>query len=424
MPAKTARKKTDRDRERRLRWFREARFGMFITWGTYSQLGRCEWVFNRERIPPAEYEALADTWKPKRRPAREWAHLAKKAGMKYMVMTTKHHDGFCLWDSRQTDYNAAKRGPGRDLVAEYVDACREYGLKVGLYYSLADWHHPDGWRCWSDEQARRRLVKFTHGCVRELCSDYGKIDILWYDGNWPLDAKGWESRKMNRMVREFQPGIIINNRSSLPEDFGTPEGHVQAEDRMWEACMTFNGSWGWMPTLDEDWASVRGVLSMLRTASAGAGNLLLNIGPKPDGSVPEVAAERLMPVGKWLAKHSEAVYGHVDRADGRFEWNTTGEWSLKGTTAYLWARRWVGPEIAIGGFRGTVKKITVMDTGKPAQFEQSRQRLVIKGLPKTNPDKIANVAVLKIECKSKPSQKNGPFAVLLRDAKPPKGVKV
>ena len=136
----------EKDRARRMKWWHDARFGMFIHWGLYAQLGRHEWVMNRERIPLEEYEKLADTWQPKERPAREWARLAKEAGMKYMVMTTKHHEGFCLWDTQMTDYNAVRHGPGRDLVREYVEACREFGLKIGFYHSLMDWHHPDGAR--------------------------------------------------------------------------------------------------------------------------------------------------------------------------------------------------------------------------------------------------------------------------------------
>jgi len=242
--------KAERDRAKRMQWWHEARFGMFVHWGLYSQLGRHEWVMNRERIPVAEYEKLAETFKPKPRPARQWARLAAKAGMKYMVMTTKHHEGFCLWDTAQTDYNAARCGPGRDLVREYVDACREFGLKIGFYYSLMDWHHPDGARCARSERARRRFLDFTQGCVRELMSNYGKIDIMWYDVSWPLGSPElWESRKMNRMVRRLQPEILINNRSQLPEDFGTPEEHITAAEagRAWEACMTFNGAWGWQP---------------------------------------------------------------------------------------------------------------------------------------------------------------------------------
>mgnify|MGYP003732521779 CR=1 FL=1 len=176
----------ERTRAERMRWWHEARFGMFIHWGLYSQLGRHEWVMNRERIPLAEYEKLADSWHPQPRAARAWAALAAAAGMKYMVMTTKHHEGFLLWDSKLSDYCAARRGPGRDLVREYVEAAREFGLKVGFYYSLMDWHHPDGHACARDEEARQRFVAYTRGLVKELCVNYGKIDILWYDVSWPL----------------------------------------------------------------------------------------------------------------------------------------------------------------------------------------------------------------------------------------------
>jgi len=263
----------EKDRRRRLKWFREARFGMFIHWGLYAQLGRHEWVMNRERIPVEEYEKLAATWKPRPNAPREWAMLAKRAGMRYMVMTTKHHEGFCLFDTKHTDYNAARRGPGRDLVAEYVEAARAEGLRVGFYYSLMDWHHPDGARCLKNEAARRRFVDYTHGLVRELCTNYGKIDILWYDVAWPLDAEGWESAKMNAMVRELQPDIIINNRSKLPEDFQTPEQHITPaeEGRMWESCMTMNDSWGYTP-IDTNWKSAWRVVAMLRQAAAGGGN--------------------------------------------------------------------------------------------------------------------------------------------------------
>jgi alpha-L-fucosidase len=384
----------------RMRWWHEARFGMFVHWGLYSQLGRHEWVMNRERIPLAEYENLADTWKPKPRPAREWARLAKQAGMKYMVMTTKHHEGFCLWDTKQTDYNAVKHGPGRDLVGEYVEACREFGLKVGFYYSLMDWHHPDGARCAKDEAARRRFLDFTQGCVRELCTNYGHLDVMWYDVSWPLGSpEAWESVKMNTMVRELQPHIVINNRSQLDEDFGTPEEHVTAEKegRSWEACMTFNGSWGYMPC-SPDWRSVREVVGMLCTASAGQGNLLLNIGPTPDGSVPPEAVERLTAVGEWTGKNGEALYGAVDRADGRMEWMPTGQWTLKGNTAYFWCNRWPGSELAIGGLQARVRKASLLATGAPIAFEQDAKRLVLKGLAGTNPDSIAGVAVIKLEC--------------------------
>jgi len=406
---------TAESRERRMQWWHEARFGMFVHWGLYSQLGRHEWVMNRERIPIPEYERLADSWHPKERPAREWARLAKQAGMKYMVMTTKHHEGFCLWDTQQTDYNAVKRGPGRDLVREYVEACREFGLRIGFYYSLMDWHHPDGARCATDDAARRRFLDFTQGCVRELCSNYGKIDIMWYDVAWPMRTPVlWESVKMNAMVRELQPEIIINNRSLLDEDFGTPEEQVTAAGpgRAWEACMTFNGSWGYMPSAI-DWRSVREVLGMLRTAAAGGGNLLLNIGPKPDGLVPEEAVERLEPVGRWIDKNGEALYGRVDRIDGRMEWMPTGQWTLRGNDAYYWCNRWPGGELVIGGLQTPVKRASFLATGEEIAFQQSENRLILQGLPAKNPDSIAGVCVIKLECAAPPRQVLGTGYVTL-----------
>jgi alpha-L-fucosidase len=407
---------TDRNRARRMKWWHDARFGMFVHWGLYAQLGRHEWVMNRERIPIKEYEKLAATWKPKPRPARDWARLAKKAGMKYMVMTTKHHEGFCLWDSQQTDYNAVKCGPGRDLVREYVEACREFGLKIGFYYSLMDWHHPDGARCAKNEKARRRFCDFTQGCVRELMTNYGKIDILWYDVSWPLDSPAkWESRKMTGMARKLQPGLIVNNRAQLPEDFGTPEEHIQATEAgyPWEACMTFNGSWGWQPTPPEDWHSVRDVLKMLRQCTGEGGNLLLNIGPKPDGSIPAEATERLSAVGKWTKKYGEAVYGKQDRVQGRFEWVPTGQWTVQGNTVYFWCSRWTGTELALGGMRGKLKRASLLHDGKALRFKQEKDRIILRGLPKTCPDKIAGVAVIKLEFASKPRQVLGAGCVVL-----------
>ncbi len=237
----------DADRAQRMKWWHEARFGMFIHWGLYSVLGRHEWVMENEGIPVTEYEQVALRFKPKPNAAREWARLAKQTGQKYMVMTTKHHEGFCNFDSKLTDYCAPKQGPGRDLVKEYVEAARAEGLRVGFYYSLMDWHHPDGAKCATDELARRRFVDYIHGQIRELLTNYGKIDILWYDVAWPLDAKGWESDKMNEMVFQLQPEIIVNNRNKLDGDFATPEQRIQADQRAWESCMTMNDSWGYQP---------------------------------------------------------------------------------------------------------------------------------------------------------------------------------
>src|SRR6202012_5416009 len=188
---------------RRMQWWHAAKFGMFIHFGLYSQHARHEWAMEDEAIPIDEYMALAQQFNPKPGSQRAWAKLARAAGMKYMVMTTKHHEGFCNFDTKLTDFCATKQGPKRDLVREYVDAARAEGLRVGFYYSLMDWHHPDGIKCEKDEEARKRFVAYTHGLIRELMTNYGKIDILWYDVDKPLTAEQWESERMNKMVFEL-----------------------------------------------------------------------------------------------------------------------------------------------------------------------------------------------------------------------------
>jgi alpha-L-fucosidase len=252
------------DRIRRMKWWHEARFGMFIHWGLYSVLGRHEWAMEEEGIPVAEYEQLAKRFQPAPNAARAWAKLAKAAGQKYMVMTSKHHEGFCNFDTKFTNYCAPKQGPGRDLVHEYIEAARAEGLRFGFYYSLMDWHHPDGARCATDPEARKRFVEYTHGLVRELMTNYGKVDVLWYDVDWPLNADQWESERMNKMVFGLQPDIIVNNRNGLPGDFSTPEQEIVAEKgtRAWESCMTLNDSWGYQRA-DDNWKNPKTVIRNL-----------------------------------------------------------------------------------------------------------------------------------------------------------------
>jgi alpha-L-fucosidase len=401
-------------RAARMQWWQEARFGMFIHWGLYSQIARHEWVMNREGIPVAEYERYAARWKPRPHAPRKWARLAREAGMKYMVMTTKHHEGFLLWNSRMSRYNAVECGPRRDLVADYVEAARAEGLRVGFYYSLMDWHHPDGEACKADPAARKRFLEYTHGCVRELCSNYGKIDILWYDVAWPLASpEEWDSLRMNTMVRELQPHILINDRSYIPEDFTTPEENIQAspQGRAWEACMTFNRSWGWQPCPDEDWLSVRDVLGMLCKCAAGGGNLLLNVGPLPDGSVPPQAVKRLTKVGRWLEANGEAVFGRTTRFFGA--WLPTGlshggsPWTRKGNSLYFWCGRWPGRELTIRGL--CPKVLAVKSVGNQLRFKwrQKDDRLILTGLPVKCPDPHGQTPVFKIDFDGAPTHTIG-----------------
>ncbi|MCE5278775.1 MAG: alpha-L-fucosidase [Planctomycetaceae bacterium] len=410
-PTTSKRESAMRSKEQRLEWFRDARFGMFMHWGLYSLLGRGEWVLNREKIPAAEYEALADQWKPKRGWARECARLAKRAGMKYMVLTAKHAEGFLLWDSKMSPYNAAQRGPGRDLVAEYVDACRAEGLRIGFYYCFMDWHHPDGEICEHDEAARKRFLDYSRGCVRELMTNYGKIDIMWYDCPWPLmSPERIEADSFNRMVRRLQPHILINDRSLVPQDFATTEMNMDPKDgQAWEACMKTNAEWGYVDYgQPEDWLTSRKVLDMIRHATLHGGNLLLNIGPTPEGSMPEGAYKMLLPIGKWLAKNGEAVYGRRVRDQKRYlDWTMIGHWTRQGNTAYYWIDRWIGSETVIAGFLAKVKRASILASGKPVKFKQVGDRVTLYGMPAANPDKNVHITVIKLECATYPHQELG-----------------
>jgi alpha-L-fucosidase len=301
-------------------------------------------VMSLENYPIEEYEKLANQFNPKPGAPRQWAELAAKAGMKYMVMTTRHHEGLSLWDSKVNPYNSVNHGPKRDIVREFVDACREFDLKIGFYSSLMDWHHPDGWRCAFDTQARQRFNAYIRELNRELLTQYGKIDILWYDVARPMESwEGWDSLEMNQMMRELQPHILINNRSRLDEDFGTPEEHLTAMDRDWEACMTFNGiSWGYVDSAQASPYSYNAqrIIRMLNTVTAGGGNLLLNIGPTPDGSVPPEATEPLTTVGRWLAENGKAVYGKKPKSTYANSNGVCGA-SFDGSNVYVW--NWIWP---------------------------------------------------------------------------------
>jgi len=346
----------------------------------------------------AEYEQLAKRFKPKPNAARDWARLAKQAGQKYMVMTTKHHEGFCHFDSKLTGYCAPKQGPGRDLVKEYVEAARGEGMRVGFYYSLMDWHHPDGARCLTDEAARRRFVDYLHGQIRELLTNYGKIDILWYDVAWPLDAKGWESEKMNQMVFQLQPDIIVNNRNKLEGDFTTPEQTITASDRAWESCMTMNDSWGYNRN-DDHWKDAKTVVRNLIACSRDTGNYLLNIGPKADGSIPEESVRIMTAVGKWMDRNGKAIY-QTEKCQPRR--SAFASFTRNGNTLYMHNYFWPGETAAIGGLMTKVRSAKLLASGKEVKFEQDQFRVRFTGLPEKAPDDP--VTTIAIELDGEPRQ--------------------
>ncbi|MDR1373515.1 MAG: alpha-L-fucosidase [Treponema sp.] len=395
-------------RDRRMAWWREARFGMFVHFGLYSTLGRHEWAMAEENWPVEEYEKLAGRFKPEAGAPRAWARLAKAAGMKYMVLTTRHHEGFSLWDSQANPYNSVNYGPRRDIVREYVDACREYGLRVGFYSSLMDWHHPDGATAAYDSAARKRFTDYIYALNEELLTNYGKIDILWYDVSRPMESfEGWNSLEMNQRLRALQPDIIINNRSKLNEDFGTPEERITAEqDRDWESCMTYNGiSWGYVDSSQVGPYSYNApqILKMLARCTGGGGNLLLNIGPAPDGSVPSEAVGPLGAVGKWLEKNGECAYGKIIRNKSWGVGNGLCSLTRKGNTAYLW--NWIWPpddELIAAGFVSKLKSARILGTEQELPFEQEKYRIILRNLPRDSRDTTMGVTVFALEFDEEP----------------------
>ena len=277
-----------------MKWWVDARFGMFIHWGVYSIPSRGEWVLYQEHMTNDEYARLADEFDPRSYRPAEWVKLAADAGMKYVVLTTRHHDGFCLFDSKVSDFTAPKTAAGRDLIAEFAEACHSAGMRMGFYYSLVDWRFPGilppGTKPYLKDW--EPMVEQAHAQVREILTNYGKVDILWYDGCNPHDPDFWRSQELNAMARDLQPDIIINNRAALPADYGTPENRVIAEQRPWEACYTMNDSWGNCAT-DRNYKSPKELLHLLISCVSQSGNLLLNVGPDRDGVVPAEATERL-----------------------------------------------------------------------------------------------------------------------------------
>jgi alpha-L-fucosidase len=390
-------------------WFQDARYGLFIHFGLYSMLGRGEWVLNKEQIPIDEYKTLADDFDPEKFDADWLLGKARQWGMKYAILTTKHHDGFCLYDSKLSDFTAPKTNCGRDLVREFVEACRKHDLKVGLYHTLNDWTAtPDAVDALErPDECHGPFIDFVHGQIREIMTGYGKVDIMWYDGWWPFNAEGWRAEKLNAMVRDLQPGILVNGRTGLAGDFATPEGHISAGSGMWEACMTLNDHWGYHHG-DDNWKSPRTVAGMLQKVAAGAGNLLLNVGPRGDGSIPERSVHVLDAVGQWLDDNGEAVYGserfefnlRERRPGDRSDFTAHGRFTARGNAMYLHVTSWPGEKLAITGLECTVTGVSHLASGQSYAFEQNGGKIVVT-LPETMDTSVP--VVLKFETSDTPS---------------------
>jgi len=401
-----------------MQWFNDARLGIYVHYGLYSLLGRGEWTMYSERIPQKEYAQLADQFRPAPRCAEEWVEAACSAGAKYMVLTTRHHEGFCLFDSRYSDYTSAKHGAKRDIVREYVDAARKAGLHVGLYYSLLDWRFPGYFEPEKYPESYHALVRQAHDQVRELMTNYGRIEVLEYDGGWdarlvrtrPERSRFWRAKELNAMVRELQPGIIINDRSGEDEDIETPEQVIRGgKQRMTESCMCIGDSCAWGYTrFNPNWKMPVQLIQNLVQAAQLGGNYLLNIGPMPNGSVRAEEQERLLAIGNWLKRNEEAIRSSrpcplIGASEpGTVDLNLQGPWTRKGNTGYWCIYRWPGRQATAIRIGTPVLRVSLLATGEefPFRWDERTKRLVISGLPALPPDPVCSV--LKVEFEGEP----------------------
>jgi alpha-L-fucosidase len=367
----------------RLAWWREARFGMFIHWGPVSLKGtEIGWSRAGERrghrskrgtqIPVEVYDNLYKQFNPTGFDAEEWVQIAKDAGMRYLVFTTKHHDGFVNFDSRLTDYKiTSPQSPfGRDIVAQLARACHASGLRLGFYYSQPDWHHPH---------------------YRELCTNYGKVDIIWFDGLGG-GAADWNAPKLIQMIRELQPGALVNNRCGLPADFDTPEQRIGSfnRERPWETCMTIGRQWAWKP--NDQIKSLEECIQTLVQVVGGDGNLLFNVGPMPDGRIEPRQVERLRDMGRWLKHYGESIYG---TRGGPLKPGPAGVSTCRGNNVYLHILNWPEDGVPLPTIPREVVKHAVL-TGGHATLEQTHQGARLWVRPEDR-DEIDTIVLLELD---------------------------
>ncbi len=385
------------ERTRRTEWYRDARFGMFIHWGLYAIPARGEWVRSRERIKKEDYDYLMDEFSCENYDPKEWARLAKKAGMKYAVLTAKHHDGFCLYDSRVSDFNSMNAACHRDLVREFLDAFRAEGIKVGLYFSLLDWrhedyphygdmHHPmrdnEEWKGYNHNFDN--YLDFMHAQIKELVTGYGKLDLMWFDFSYgPMNCDKWKAKELMEMVREYQPDIITDNRlegsaeyagtiktlnpSTYAGDFASPEQMIPPEGIVdeagnsipWEACITMNNNWGYHAH-DKHFKSDKLIIRMLVECVSKNGNLILNVGPKANGEIPKESVEILEKVGDWMKENSKSIYGCGISEYNKPEW---GRFTQNGKFLYAHVFEEQAGAIALCDMVGKIKKMRLLRDG-------------------------------------------------------------
>lgn len=382
-------------------WFDESRYGVFIHYGAYSVAARGEWVRNRERLSEEEYsERYARNFKAERLDCADWARKFRKWGFGYAVLTARHHDGYAMWDSKVNPFNCVKVGGAPDVVGQYVEAMRAGGLKVGLYYSPANWAHPDypgpffrdwpGTGDWKGEDARRRFVAYYRAELAELLANYGPIDYLWFDGCIPENIDGDETMEW---LRRDYPAMLVNNRLGKGYDVKVCEQCVNPPKdpaQRWEACMTLNGNWGWHAG-DAMWKRPAEVIDLLGRCAASGGNLLLNVGPKADGTIPDESERILGEVGEWLAANRRA-FSLSERHP--FSWNNTAApVTARGSSVFLTFLRDPKGSFRWAELANRCLAAKWVDDGSPVEFEQRDGILLLKGLSWRAPGRVVELSV-------------------------------
>jgi alpha-L-fucosidase len=413
-------KETPAQRDARMKWWRDARFGMFIHWGVYSvpagtyhgkQIGGIgEWIMNTGKIPVAEYRQFARQFNPVKFDADQWVRTAKNAGMKYIVITSKHHDGFGMFDSKVTDWCITKASPfKRNPLKELAAACQREGIKLGFYYSQAqDWNHPGGaaigghWDKAQEGSMDQYIDKIAVPQVRELLTGYGPVAVLWWDT--AMDMTKERAEKFLPLLK-LQPGIITNDRlgGGFQGDTNTPEQTIPATGypggRDWETCMTMNDTWGYK-SYDHNWKSPETLIRNLVDIASKGGNYLLNVGPTSEGLIPEASVERLKEVGKWMHRNGEAIYGTTASPFKKLAWGrATKKLDPSGATLYLHVFHWpASGRLVVPGLKNEATAAWLLADAekKPLDTERSGDDLIVK-VPGKAPDPIASVVVLKVK---------------------------
>jgi alpha-L-fucosidase len=375
--------------------WRDLKFGLFVHWGPVSLMGtEIGWSRGGERrgrkgtgeIPVEVYDNLYRSFYPAKFNAEEWVEIAKAAGMKYLVFTTKHHDGFCMFDSGLTDYKITSSPFKRDIVKEIADACHKGGLKLGFYYSQPDWYHPD-----YRTENHARYIEYLHGHLRELCTKYGKLDIIFFDGLGGK-AQDWNPEDLFKMIRNLQPDVVINNRGGLPGDYETPEQRVGEfrRDRPWESCITICWQWAWKP--GDRMKSLAECIQTLVRVVGGDGNLLFNVGPMPTGEIERRQVARLREMGDWLRKYGQSIYS---TRGGPFKGNSWCASTHSGSRIYVHIFNWHGDTFRLPPINRKIKTASLL-TGGNIEVEQTEDAINII-VTKQYQREIDTIAVLELD---------------------------